>query len=238
MAWSERWAATRRLTFTTPTRLAAPSMNAENSQDRSPEAQLALVHSPRACREALRIFLDLDARLARIVSGTSEPMLGQMRLAWWRDTLRAPVGNRPRGDAVLDRITEHWTGREEALVALVDGWENMLAETLDEEAASGFADGRAAALAASTGERGEATRDAARRWALVDAAVHLPEGGERDILLELAAKVPEPRRLPRSARGIAVLGALAARSLARGGRPLMEGRGAALTAIRTAMIGR
>ena len=44
--------------------------------------------------------------------------------------------------------------------------------------------------------------------------------------------------LPVSAKGLAVLGALGLRALKRGGRPLMEGRGAALVALRAAMLGR
>ena len=39
---------------------------------------------------------------------TTEPMLGQMRLAWWRDALGKPVDERPRGDAVLtQRFARH-----------------------------------------------------------------------------------------------------------------------------------
>ena len=46
-------------------------------------------------------------------------MLGQMRLAWWREALGKPVADRPRGDRVLDAIGQDWAGREAALVAMV-----------------------------------------------------------------------------------------------------------------------
>jgi phytoene synthase len=42
--------------------------------------------------------------------------------------------------------------------------------------------------------------------------------------------------LPKTLRGLAVLEALALRALRRGGRPLMEGRGAPLTAFRAAIF--
>ncbi|MHA7818384.1 MAG: squalene/phytoene synthase family protein [Erythrobacter sp.] len=212
----------------------------ETPDNHTAEAQLALAYTPPEVRDALRIFLEFDARLARIVAGTSEPILGQMRLAWWRDVLAEPRDRRPGGDAVLDGIGRHWEGREKALIALVDGWENMLAERLDQKAADGFADGRSAGLAAIAGESEErgVVAQSARRWALVDAAVHLPPGEERDLLLDLARAVPQSGRLPRHARGIAVLGALATRALKRGGRPLVEGRGAAITAIRAAIFRR
>jgi phytoene synthase len=31
-------------------------------------------------------------------------MLGQMRLAWWREALGKPLADRPRGDEVLDAV--------------------------------------------------------------------------------------------------------------------------------------
>ena len=208
----------------------------------SAEAQLALAHTPLKVREALRIFLELDSRLARIVAGTSEPMLGQMRLAWWRETLALEADKRPGGDAVLDAIGEIWRGEEPTLITLVDGWEAMLAEELDAEAVHGFADGRSApfpAIARMAGEGEGFARSAGRRWAMIDAAVHVGAGTERDLLIEVArSEANRNPRLPRSLRGLAVLDALARRSLARGGRPLMEGRGAALTALRAAIIGR
>ncbi len=207
------------------------------------EAQLALAHSPPATREPLRIYLELDRRLARIVSVTTEPMLGQMRLAWWRDMLAKDRDARPRGDAVLDRVGEHWRGEERALIELVDGWEEMLSETFERIQAEGFVAGRAAPFAvlarmADVGADADACLMAGRQWALADAASHIGEGAERDVLLDLARSEPATTGLPRSMRGLAVLEALARRSIARGGPPLMEGRGASLVAARAAIIGR
>lgn len=206
------------------------------------EAQLAVAHTPARWRQALTIFLELDFRIARIVAGTNEPMLGQMRLAWWREQLGKNPDQRPSGDVVLDGIGQCWEGYESALIALVDGWEFMLAEELDQAAANAFAKGRAApfvALGELAGASMPAEADtAARRWALMDAAVHIPEGAERAMLLEQAGMNREVVRLPRPLRGLAVLDALARRSLKRGGRPLMEGRGASVTAFRAAIFGR
>jgi phytoene synthase len=216
-------------------------MSDQTTEILSVEAQLAIAHTPPEWRTALTIFLELDCRLSRIVAGTNEPMLGQMRLAWWREQLALAPAQRPAGDAVLDGIGRHWMGYETGLVALVDGWEYMLADRLDHAAASGFAKGRAApfvSLAQMT-ETASAPEHAipARRWALVDAAVHVPDGAEREMLLELARADDAAARLPRAMRGLAVLDALARRALRRGGRPLMEGRGASITAMRAAILG-
>lgn len=220
--------------------MAAPPT--ENLPD---EAELALAYTGPILRPALRIVLELDARLARIVSGTSEPMLGQMRLAWWRDMLAMDAGARPAGDAVLDALGREWRGGEAALVALVDGWEHLLGEPpLAQEAALAFADGRAAALAGladlqGAGEQtGSSIRAAGRIWAIADAVSHLSDGEERAMMLRVGGAMDAPGRLSAPFRGIAVLGALGLRSLAAGGAPMMAGRGAALTALRAGLLGR
>lgn len=209
------------------------------------EAELALAYTPPILRNALRIVLEFDARLARIVSATNEPILGQMRLAWWRDTLAMDAGKRPAGDAVLDALGREWHDQERGLVALVDGWEQLLGEPpLAQAAALAFADGRAAALAglALLHEADEETianlRAAGRIWAMADAVSHLSDGEERAMMLELGRAMAAPGRLPSPFRGVAVLAALGARSLAAGGQPLMAGRGAALTALRAGLLGR
>ena len=106
---------------------------------------------------------------------TSEPMLGQMRLAWWRDALAKPVAERPRGDLVLDGIGLHWAGRENALAAMVDGWEVLVtAEAIGIEEARVLGTGRGAFFAALDQRDDRAGQDrlaaAGYRWALADAA--------------------------------------------------------------------
>lgn len=220
-------------------RLAAPLMSVSQSEILPPEAQLALAHTRPEFRAALTIFLELDRRLGRIVAGTSEPMLGQMRLAWWRDMLGKPVSDRPTGDAVLDGIGRHWTRREAALVALVDGWEHLLAEPpLAERQARAFAEGRRDGLLGLFGD-GPGKEAAAWAWALADLAANVSLEDERAMLVRIGLDRGEGGgAVPRDARGLAVLGALGRRALRQGGRPLMEGRGAALVAARAAMIGR
>jgi len=214
-------------------------MDKARSEPLPVEMQLALAHTPAGLRDKLRVAFDLDRRLARIVSATTEPMLGQMRLAWWRETLGQHPTGRPRGDAVLDAIGKEWRSEEGTLVDLVNGWEHMLAETLDRGAADAFANGRAAPFAALAPEKGAEplTRRAGRRWALADAASRLSESDERILLLDLAREDGRVARLPRGLKGLAMLDALARRSIRRGGAPLMEGRGASLTAARAALIG-
>ena len=206
---------------------------------------MALAYTGPDMRDALRNLLEFDARLARIVSATTEPMLGQMRLAWWRDTLGRPVHERPAGDAVLDALGARWDGGEAALIALTDGWERMLEEPpLTQSSARAFAEARCEAMLAAHGvshtdSESAAFHTTAWRWALADFAAQVSRDDERDGLVKLGLGdgAPNPR-LPRHSRGLAVLGALGLRSLRAGGRPLMEGRGAAAVALKAAVFGR
>ncbi len=181
--------------------------------------------------------------MARIVARTSEPVLGQMRLAWWRDALGKPVAERPRGDAVLDGLGVHWASREGAMVELVNAWEVLVtAERLAPDEIETFAAGRGAFFAALAGsdppdDLPSRLTAAGRRWALADAASGVSDADERAALVAAGLAVTNPeRRLPRDLRGLAVLEALALRSLLNGGRPLMEGRGAPLAALRAAIF--
>lgn len=204
-----------------------------------PEAELALVWSAPKVRGPLSIALQLDRRLARIVGRTQEPMLGQMRLAWWRDALGKPLAERPRGDAVLDGIRQHWQGREAFLAQMVDGWEVLVtAESLGPAEAESFGAGRGAFFAGlADGPDAARLAAAGRRWALADAAAGVSDAAECATLVAAGGTVTAPAgRIPRDLRGLAVLEALALRGLARGGRPLMEGRGASLAALRAAIF--
>lgn len=193
-------------------------------------------------RGALTKALLLDRRLARIAARTTEPMLGQMRLAWWRDALSKPLANRPRGDQVLDGLGANWDGREAALIAMVDGWEVLVtAPTLGRAQIVAFGQQRGAFFGAlvdgCTPAKAERIAAAAFRWALADAALGVSDASERSLVIETAlACSGGGGRLPPLLRGLAVLDALALRALRRGGRPLMEGRGASLTAIRAAIF--
>ncbi len=217
-------------------------VTAEPSDMLPPEAELALAWSKPEVRGALMTALQLDRRLGRIVARTREPMLGQMRLAWWREALGKPVAERPRGDAVLDAIGVHWCGREAALVNMVDAWELFVTtQTLGPDEAASFGAGRGAFFAAMAvpGDAAAVQRLAAAgfRWALGDAASSISDAGERAAVINAGlSRGNDAGRIPPGLRGLAVLEALALRGLRRGGLALMEGRLAPFTAMRAAIF--
>jgi phytoene synthase len=205
-----------------------------------PAAQrLALSYAPASARRATLAVLALDARLGAAVRQRGEPVLAQIRLAWWRDILRVRPDEWPAGEPLLE-LLRAW--REPgALGALVDGWEALLGERLDAAAIAEFASGREAAFGRLAMELGRDPRPAeacARPWALADLAAHLSDGGERAAVLDTAAGLPRAPKLPRALRPLAVLAGLGRRSLARGGAPLLDGAAAFCLAVRLGIAGR
>ena len=206
--------------------------------------RFALAYAPRAARAPTLALLALDARLAGIVRSGREAMLAQVRPAWWRDRLGEAAGTRPAGEPLL-ALLGTWGGHAASLVALVDGWEQLVGDV--PLPASGFAalaaargDGFAT-LAGLLGEEdaAERVRRAAHDWALVDIAAHLSDPAEREALAGLvAARDWTGIALPRSVRPLAVLRGLAARSTRRGDDYPPHGPSALAAAVRLGLAGR
>lgn len=202
--------------------------------------RLALTYAPARARTANLALLALDARLASVLRKRGEPLLVQVKLAWWRDMLASPAQDWPWGDPVLD-LLRHWRDPEN-LVPLVDGWEALLAEELRPRVIADFVDGRGIGFAALAHQLGAARPDdariAGRLWALADLAANLSAGEERELVVEYGRGQPIAPLLPASLRPLAVLAGLASAALERGGNALLSGPRSTLTALRIGFTGR
>lgn len=213
--------------------------------DECPEVSRIALASAGRNRDLWLAAFALDGRIGRMVLGASEPMLGQMRLAWWRDQFSQPVATRPEGDPLLDLIGRSWEGGESALRELVDGWEALLSpRPLSETDRASFIAGRASLARALADRAGSpsAAREAqcaGTLWALADLAIHAQEPGERSAALDEAVEFAhDSLRLPRGLRPLSVIGGLARRSLRLGGRPLVGDRLSPFIALRLGLFGR
>ena len=214
-------------------------------QDLAEEVQLALAYASPADRPLFRSMFELDRRLAGVAATSSETVIGQMRLAWWRDLLAKPASERPLAEPLVMSISDAWGEQAAELTELVDGWEALLvAEALEPETLDQFCKGRASAWSAAVRGLGfaEAEQQKARRagyrWALADLAAHLSDEKERSLVLSHADTLSAPKAMQRRARPLSILSGLAKRSLVLGGKPLLEGRAAALLALRIGISGR
>lgn len=206
--------------------------------------RLALSYAPSSVSQPTLALLALDVRLAGIVRAASEPMLAQLRLAWWREQLASDQSVRPAGEPLLE-ILASWDGMFDALVGLVNGWEEMTAEApLAASAFEGLADARGKAFAAlaerfGTENDSKAAGRLARNWAIADIAARLSHSEERQRARDLAkAQDWQPVRLSRRMRPLAVLHGLAARATKRGEGLDELPPSALFSALRLGLVGR
>lgn len=193
------------------------------------ERRLALSYAPARSRGLWLGLFAIDARLSGIVRDAREPMLAQIKLAWWRDELAKPAETRRRGEPLL-ALLEPWGDRAQGLALLTNTWEPLLGEErLNQHEADIAAEGRAAAclaLADNLGVSPDGIAEAAKGWALTDLAPMLAGPASHDWLRV---------SLPREFRPLQVLFGLAARR--KGQLPLLYGPIAALAAIRIGLLG-
>jgi len=197
--------------------------------------RLALSYAPRAARAPALALLALDQRLATILRAGGEPAIAQIKLAWWRERLAEGPATRPEGEPLLALLRD-FPGGTAPLSGIVDGWEVLLSDRLDQPTIAEFAAGRASGWQALGGESAVM---AARQWAMTDLWLNLPEGAEAaEVRATIDAAPWSSARLSRSARPLQVLHALAGRALQRDAGELLDGPGAMLVAMRVGLIGK
>lgn len=192
-----------------------PALFSRDSNDLSPPHRLALAYARSGARPVWEGLLRLDARLARTALGAREPLLGQLKLAWWRDRMAQPTAEWPRGEPLL-AILVRWEAEREVLGQLVDAWEGAVGGSPAEPVIARIAEGRADAFAALGRIVGmdasveDAVRLVGRAWALSDLSVGLPEPEGRAAASRLlAAQDARPPVLPRDLRPLAILADIA-----------------------------
>ena len=171
-------------------------------------------------RPAFATLWNLDLALADVVATTTEPALGAIRLAWWRERLEElDTGKPPPGEPRLSAIARQLLGRgisgrqlaelEDAWLPLLQPfpWDEAQAEALRQRGRILF--GIGARLLRANPEVAEA---AGALWSLADGAAHSSDPQSRNFLLgEARGAIPEvPRKLPSVIRPLTVLASLAA----------------------------
>jgi len=187
-------------------------------------------------------FLLLDARLAAIVRHAREPMLGQLRLTWWREPISGDTPSIDGADPLLALLSDFASDRQ-ALAELAAGWELMLGERpLSTQFFGDLALARGRALAECLSQEEPATADARRQaenWALADIATHLGDQDEREAAVDLArSKDWAASPLPRAYRPIAILHCVSRRMIHRAPVSMRFTPGAFLAAVRIGLAGR
>ena len=98
------------------------------------DRDLVRLHWPVELRPAFDALFAIDDALADVVASSTEPALGAIRLAWWREALQrldsAPPPAEPRLQAAARELLESGISGEE-LSGLEDGWAALLDQQAD-----------------------------------------------------------------------------------------------------------
>lgn len=212
-----------------------------------PERALAVAYAPPQLRAALAALFALDERFGGIVSSTSEPMIGLMRLAWWREALEKLDRDRAPAEPLLGLLADQVLPRGPsgaALAAIEDGWAALIDGEPDEDAIArhGRERGRNLFHAAAQllGADDPRLPPAGEVWALADLGYrHSSEAvrtAARTKAKSLAAAMPAGR-WARAARPLAALFVLA-RADAMAGSRAQGSPGRLLRMLALRLIGR
>jgi 15-cis-phytoene synthase len=187
-----------------------------------PDRQLALAYVPARVRPAVEALWQLDTSFAAILATGTQPLISQMRLAWWREALARLDTAPPPAQPVLQALAAHVlpagvSGAE--LAAMEEGWLMLVSdEALTEDELARYAALRGGLLFAYAarllGEPDVPVARAGEMWALADLARHSRRAGEVKVP-PAESKMKWPRRL----RPLGMLAILAKRDLDRLGKP-------------------
>jgi 15-cis-phytoene synthase len=91
---------------------------------------LAITYAPKVTAPLIRWLLLFDRRLDDVLARAKEPLIAQMRLAWWRDVLAKPAVERPKGEPLLALLADD-PALLNAAQKLVDAAELLVGEPDD-----------------------------------------------------------------------------------------------------------
>lgn len=192
-----------------------------------------------------RAIWRFDGRLAHLARTTTEPMIGQMRLAWWNDVIDDADQRKGQGEPVVDALRASGAMAAAGLGMMLDGWEVLVVEQdLGAAELRDFAAGRGGGLfraLAGTGEAPEWLAQAGQVWALWDLAGHVGDAVLAAAAITLAREtIPAGTGpWPSEWKPLRIAYTLARQDVLKNrGAPAGMPRGLALRLLRIALVGR
>ncbi|MCY7398644.1 MAG: hypothetical protein LH466_07405 [Sphingomonas bacterium] len=174
------------------------------------DRDLVRLYWPVALRPAFDALFGIDDALGAVVASSTQPALGAIRLAWWRDALERldtnPPPPEPRLQAVARELLPRVSGAELARIA--EGWAALFDEERDVEAIGARGAALFAVGARLLGCDEPQVAQAGRYFALADVA--------RRGLAPVLPTTVAPLRFARALRPLTGLARLAVRDLAHG----------------------
>lgn len=171
---------------------------------------------PAEAREAVRVLFEVDSAMGDVVARSTEPALGRIKLAWWREQLEALDQSAPPAEPRLQAAAEQLLPKGISgvdIAGLEAGWATLLDEQLDPElvAQRGAILFRLAGRILGSGD--SLLEEAGSLYALASVA----RRGVPDLFGTARERLPAIRghRFERSSRPLTMLARAAARDLER-----------------------
>ncbi len=190
-----------------------------------------MTHVPADVRDAVALLWAFDERMGRIVATTTQPMIGLIRLTWWREAVThlntETISREPMIARLAATLVEGHAIAPSQIAAIAEGWEPMLDPLpLDDEALETHARLRGDTIFAISGQvlgHKIGTDGPGGGWALADFAARCSDAPTAARAWAMARKglaavgsLPRPLRvLARLARGDAAHGKHRKRTLLR-----------------------
>lgn len=180
---------------------------------KDPDRLLSLAYAGASVRPRLELAYALDESLADILRTVREPMIAQIRLAWWREQLDAlAAGKASAPEPLLLQIGGTFEDAEiSSLQGLPSAWEHLLQDPLEISAIVPFAEARGTVLASVFNS--PALTKPLTYWALSDFAFHCSDAMLAAEVAAAAAGIA-PAFLKPMPRSVRVLTGLARDDLA------------------------
>ena len=96
---------------------------------RDRDRYLSVLYAPAELRQALMALWGLDLELDQVVAGTTDAMIGQIRLAWWREALDALDSGKVPAQPLLQLLAAEVVPRGVSgadLAGLEDRWLGLI----------------------------------------------------------------------------------------------------------------
>jgi phytoene synthase len=192
-----------------------------------PDRTLALTYVPAERRPALASLWRLDAALGAVLAGGREPLISQIKLAWWRDSLARLDQAPPPAEPVLQEVARHILPRGikgSQLARMEEGWSILLgSEALTASDLDNYSGSRGALLFRHSSQllgiqMNARVKRAGEGWALADLARHSNEVDATAALEAARERLSDvvEQRWPKSLRPLGMLAMLARRDADRG----------------------
>jgi 15-cis-phytoene synthase len=178
--------------------------------------RLARLYVPRAARDSFTALLILDRRVSNILRKTSEPIIAQMRFAWWRDRFRDAPDKWPKGEPFFLALQQIASGSTGAMLVqrlndLVDIWEELaVSEIWESDVMTRFHAKRARVfidqlvISAVAPTFLDMAEKVAQSWSVLDLASQLPRATTLNAAA-LQTHITPSQRLPRQLRALVIL---------------------------------